>query len=327
MSSMRRNFSRATLVAFVLGAGFGIVCPAVREFVGHDRSAFVSPASAGVEVDDGDRARIATLEGDLRATLSRHTRAGVVSSSSVTFRDLEGGHAFSIDGDAQFAPASLLKLPFAIAVFVMDEEAPGFLQHELRYARDEVVEYDVPAQSEVAEGGLVHGKHYSVEALLRHVIANSDNLAYYLVLQHLMAQPAGPERFARTLRELGARDPQTLLDEVASTREYSEIFRRLYSASYLSVEASELLLSWLGSAAFDSGIASGVPKKLRVANKFGERFLDDGAKQLHDCGIVYAQSRPYVLCVMTKGTDFGALRGVIADVSRQVHTTVQSLDR
>jgi hypothetical protein len=80
----------------------------------------------------------------------------------------------------------------------------------------------------------------------------------------------------------------------------------------------------MSKSSFRSGIVAGVPDGTVVANKFGERFLDTPGTdtpdmfELHDCGIVYAPASSYILCVMTKGTDFKKLSKVISDVSRDV---------
>jgi beta-lactamase class A len=324
---MARQFSRVAAGAFALGVLSAVAWLEWRDSTVCASTHFVNEAAACGQLDASQQARFAVLEGELRTLLAQRRREGKLEAASVTLRALSGEPGFSIEGDAQFAPASLLKLPFAFVAFVMDEDEPGFLQHELAYTREGVVDYAIPAQSEVAQTGLVQGKRYTVEVLLQHVLAESDNLSYFLILQHLMAQPTGPAHFTRTLRELGVRDPDNSESAVASTREYASLFRHLYLASYLSVEASEQLLSWLGNAAFDTGIASGVPKGVAITNKFGERFSDDGSRQLHDCGIVYHETRPYVLCVLTRGTDFDALRGTLAEVSRRVYAAFDAEGR
>jgi beta-lactamase class A len=69
---------------------------------------------------------------------------------------------------------------------------------------------------------------------------------------------------------------------------------------------------------------AGVPAGISVANKFGERELADGTRQLHDCGIVYHPERPYVLCVMTKGASFEQLSRTVADVSQLVYREIDT---
>jgi hypothetical protein len=48
-----------------------------------------------------------------------------------------------------------------------------------------------------------------------------------------------------------------------------------------------------------------------------------GERQLHDCGIVYAPGKPYLICIMTRGSDFKRLSPVIAQISKQVYTTMR----
>jgi hypothetical protein len=62
-----------------------------------------------------------------------------------------------------------------------------------------------------------------------------------------------------------------------------------------------------------------------VAHKFGERESRDlqgnTSYQLHDCGVVYYPKRPFLLCVMTKGTDSDVLTKVIQDISQSIYTS------
>jgi hypothetical protein len=52
----------------------------------------------------------------------------------------------------------------------------------------------------------------------------------------------------------------------------------------------------------------------------GERELQNGIRQLHDCGIVYLESHPYLLCIMTRGYDFEKLSKIISMISSQVYS-------
>ena len=96
----------------------------------------------------------------------------------------------------------------------------------------------------------------------------------------------------------------------------------MFNASYLSRESSERGLAYLAHSDFQNGLVAGVPQGITVAHKFGERVSANGAKQLHDCGIVYYPTRPYLLCVMTRGDDFSKLTEVIQSVSRIVYQSV-----
>ena len=81
----------------------------------------------------------------------------------------------------------------------------------------------------------------------------------------------------------------------------------------------------LSKTSFNKGMVAGLPKGVSISHKFGERgFSDSNIKQLHECGIVYMAGSPYLVCVMTRGTDFDQLSSVIADISgiiyKEVHT-------
>jgi len=61
-----------------------------------------------------------------------------------------------------------------------------------------------------------------------------------------------------------------------------------------------------------------------VSHKFGEGGVMGGERQLQDCGIVYYPGRPYLLCVMAKGTKLENLEKFIKAVSRLVYYSVDT---
>ena len=109
-----------------------------------------------------------------------------------------------------------------------------------------------------------------------------------------------------------------------TVKTYASFFRILYNGTYLTQRDSEHLLSLLSQSSFTQGLIAGLPTDMVVAHKFGEASLPDGTHQLHDCGIVYKPNQPYLICVMTKGTNFNTLAGVISHISKTVYKTIQS---
>jgi beta-lactamase class A len=86
---------------------------------------------------------------------------------------------------------------------------------------------------------------------------------------------------------------------------------------------SSKALELLTKTVYDKGLRAGVPEDIKIAKKFGERtYWDRDAFQLHDCGIIYHPSKPYILCVMTKGDSFSQLEKIIQDISSLVYQTV-----
>jgi len=108
-------------------------------------------------------------------------------------------------------------------------------------------------------------------------------------------------------------------DDFITVKGYASLFRILFNASYLSRDNSEKALKMLSGVEFKKGIVAGVPPEIVVSHKYGERQLCD-ISQLHDCGIVYYPNHPYLLCIMTRGSDYNKLASVIKDISKTIYT-------
>jgi beta-lactamase class A len=135
---------------------------------------------------------------------------------------------------------------------------------------------------------------------------------------HVLAQYEGDERMAVVFDSLGITVPKRGSLYRIDVKTFGAFFRVLYNASYLGLDDSEELLTTLTQTTFRDGIVAGLPQSVRVAHKYGTRVLDDGSRQLHDCGIVYTES-PYILCVMTQGTSVNGLEHFIAHISRLIY--------
>jgi hypothetical protein len=174
---------------------------------------------------------------------------------------------------------------------------------------------------------LVVGRSYTVNELLERMIVYSDNDAVPLLLQTI-----DQKIFDEVFTDLGITIPgnasETLTDYM-TVKTYANFFRVLNNASYLNRQTSEKALELLSRSDFASGIRAGVPVGTMVAQKFGERVFDvnplshKSQKELHDCGIVYFPQHPYLLCVMTKGTDFSKLEESIKTISQAVYASIQ----
>lgn len=324
MNPARRSIAIALLVGVVLGAGTSGLYHRVQ--CGDYR--LINPDFACGERQAIRKEPYLAFTNDLRAWIEKQRQAGGVSKIAVYFRDLRSGPLFGIDENEGFVPASLLKLPIVLTFMDAAGDLPDLLSTQVRYSRDGVTHFEMPRQIEASATGMSDGQTCTIEDLLRHTIVHSDNLSYYLLLEHMNhVVPDGGARIARTFQELGIVDPRTFADEVVTVRGYASLLRMLYNVSYLDIEGSEKVLSWLASSTFTTGIGAGVPEGVVVANKFGERELGADVRQLHDCGIVYFPDNPYLLCVMTRGSDWKRLHEAIAGVSRLVWDEVNARRR
>jgi beta-lactamase class A len=277
------------------------------------------------------------LRHDLEAFIAQRRAVGV-ENVSVYFRDLHHGPVMGINELADFAPASLLKLPIAMMYLSKEDSDNGFLARQpvLRYSSSmpgsAVERREHPSVLNLNQHfapleEIIEGSTYSIEDLLFRMLAYSDNRAAALLVEHANAV-FGVEDFIHTFHELGIIELEDRGDEFVTVRSYSSLFRLLYNSSYLSYDLSEKVLAWLSQASFKVGLVAGVPEGILIAHKFGERGTNNGqVLQLHDCGIVYYPGNPYLLCVMSKGDDMKELAGVIQTVSRMVYESVDARRR
>ena len=261
----------------------------------------------------------AALQGRIEALLTAEVAAGHLAEAGVYFRDLEDGPVFGVNETADFAPASLLKLPLALVYLTQAERRPEILKQELSVAKPQW-SFTQTFESKVS---IDPKEPHKVKELLMHMLAHSDNDSYGVLLTHLH-ETGQKELITATFLELGFINPNDINDAVLSVRRYGGIFRALYNASYVSPALSEMTLAWRAQSNFTEGLRGGVPEEVAIAHKFGGRFTEDGKKQLHDCGIVYYPANPYLICIMSKGDDFGELATVITRISAEVYREVDS---
>lgn len=244
-----------------------------------------------------------------------------VSAVSVYFRDLNNGPWFGLDEGTSFSPASLLKLPLAIAYYKLAESSQGYLQKKILYDGPKASWPDV-TQTIAPKESLVVGQEYTYEELIRRMLSYSDNIAYYLLYSNI---PFSDLESVYNDFEIKLNGPGVVDDSIVTVQNYSSFFRILYNASYISKEGSEKILSYLIGSDYQEGLVAGVPQGVEVAHKFGEREVKGApVKQIHDCGIIYHPDHPYLLCVMTKGDDVTMQSKVIAEISSLVYKEVDS---
>lgn len=228
------------------------------------------------------------------------------------FRDLNNGPWVGVNEDAVFDPASLLKVPLMMTFLKLSEDNPQILAKEITYSGSTSLEHNVDNKDR-----LVAGNIYTIEDLIGRMIQLSDNQAFEELSKNVDFD------FVRRLhKDIGVTYPTDELPENYMTvRSYASLFRILYNASYLERSTSEKALDVLAHTNFTTGIVAGLPKDITVAHKFGVRDISDSDNrlQLHDCGIVYHPSRPYLICIMTQGKDLDQLVETIKTISELVY--------
>jgi len=216
--------------------------------------------------------------------------------AAVWVEDLRTGWKAGDGVDVPFPAASLVKLAILAAYLQASEEGTV-----------DLAEWVVLRQQDKVGGSgklkeMPAGSRFTVEELLRHMIAHSDNTATNLLIQRM-----GMDRLNEAFAELGLKGTHLArmmmdfgsrrngLENVTTAWDVADLLRRIYHGQLVSPEASHLSLSFLSQQALRDRIPARLPAGVRVANKTG---LERGV--CHDAGIVWAPQRALLICVLTK---------------------------
>ena len=245
-----------------------------------------------------------------------------LTTASVSFRDIDNSDGFNVNPTTLYDPASLTKIPLAMAYYSLAEQDPTVLSQTIYYSGDP----DLDANEQIESPVQLAPGNFTVEHMIEHMIRYSDNNAEQLLADHLGA--IGQLKVLATLfADLGIK-PNPDDPEYATAQSYSLFLRVLYNATYLDRDHSEKLLQLLAQSDFSKGIEGGVPNGISVAQKFGDVRITDAqgtqvGAELQDCGIVYDPDHPFVLCIMTKGSNIHYLESVISDISQIVYQNIE----
>lgn len=257
------------------------------------------------------------LRGEVAEILSAARAQGLTRAGAYVM-DLEACQSFEIGPEERFHPASMLKLPIAMAWLRRLGTDPAALQQQIKY--DVTTPFD-PHEDANAPEALKPGESYTVEILLKHMLIDSRNNAKWLLGKHLP-----PEQFDAVFRDLGMAPPNMRQDVALRPSDVGKLLEALYNGTSMGPEASELALKWLSVATWHDGLLGLLPPDAVVAHKYGRRALQapglasdiaqrdangqvievparagEPAIQLSDCGILYRPGHPMLACVMTEG--------------------------
>lgn len=271
---------------------------------------FVSPL---LECVGYEAPELKSFKETLEDFMDQSVNQGAITDASIYFRDLNNGLWLAINAEEVFTPASLLKVPLAMSYLKESELHPEVLDQKIVFQPGEIISFK---QNYLPSKVVEPGREYAVRELLERMLIYSDNNAQRALYKMSTGQ------WRRVFDDLGIGLPEGEKDgDFILVKDYARFFRVLYNASYLSKENSNYLLNLLSQSEFKQGLSLGVPKSVSIAHKFGEREFGE-IEQLHDCGVVYAQKSPYVLCIMSRGQDYRELSQFIGKISSLVYEEV-----
>jgi beta-lactamase class A len=244
----------------------------------------------------------------LREQLQKIVKDNGPDSISVYFETLNSGANIQINNDTRFYPASLVKLPSAMAAMKKIEKGEWHLDNRLVLLdQDKDSRFGTLYRQPV-------GTSFSIEELLQALLLQSDDTAHHILMRNLSEDELNDLK-----NNTGLNDLFNEKGEI-SAKEYSRMFRSLYESSYLKRDGSQQILQWLSQTPFNDMLASALPKSVAFAHKIGE---DDINKSYLDSGIVYLPNRPFMLTVMIKQHDQNKANDIMGQISRAAYNYIQ----
>ncbi|MCF7860262.1 class A beta-lactamase-related serine hydrolase [Patescibacteria group bacterium] len=257
------------------------------------------------------------LEIKLKGIIDKNIKNHNIVQASLYLRDLNNGFSLEIYKDEKFTPASLLKVPLMMAYFKLAESDPSILNKKLKIENST----SLLEQNVVPTYHLEIGKEYTVLEIINSMIIYSDNHGVDALLNNI-----DENALDRIYQDLNIKNPKNSSPEnFMSVQEYSSFFRILYNASYLNKEMSDKALRLMSLSQYKQGLRADIPEYITISHKFGERIFDD-IKQLHDCGVIYQNKNPYLLCVMTRGQNFNDMSLAIQELSNTSYKEFQLMN-
>lgn len=279
---------------------------------------FISPL-IDVELPEGYDVRQQPIyfKNEISKIVKQYVDSGLVQEVSVYFRDLSDGPWFGINENYKYTPASMMKVPIMAAWLKRAEKNPSVLQQKYMF---DGKDYHGPPQGFKPARYLQSGNRYTVDELLNYMMVYSDNRALWLLEKNLIP---GEYEYVLECMDVPNEQDSEGRDKV-SIHSYSGFFRILYNATFLNKEMSEKALELMSHADFRRGIASGIPAGIKMSSKFGE-YADSKnptINQLHEFGIVYHPKGPYILGILTKGSNIENSLDFMKAVSKTVYESV-----
>ncbi len=212
---------------------------------------------------------------------------------SVYILNMKDGSSMGINHNVDVEPASLNKLPLAMAVMKKVDNGELNLNDMLEIKPDDRdSNQGILFKSEISE--------LSIKDLLRYLLSESDNTAAHVLSREVSMSDI--EAVSNYLDFYGTDDNYTTLNipYTITAKSTSRLFMSLYLSTFLEADSSEYILNLLSNSTFDINTYANLPKEIVIAQKYGNYIDNNGHKSFHDCGIIYSGDKRFFYCVMTQ---------------------------
>ncbi len=228
---------------------------------------------------------------------------------AVFFEYLPTGVTIGINEKNVFPPASLVKVPLAMA-FYNGVEDRGINENKIITIQNKDLDNKFGTLWEKGPGYKI-----SLKDVVKIMLQESDNTAY-----NIMANNIEDRDFADIYNGLDLE-----YDEkgkfIITAKGYSSILASLYFSAILNYAHSNMLLDYLAHTNFNDQLVAGIPKNIKVSHKIG---ANDALGIYQDCGIVYLPKRPYILCMISSSSHEEATQRMV-NTSKMVYDYISSV--
>jgi beta-lactamase class A len=250
---------------------------------------------------------LSVVKDQLTQYIDDEKKKGNAADISVYLRKPSTLSWFEINGSQMYMPSSIMKISIMVYYLLEARIHPEVMQQKIYFGQHNE---DLNRQN-ILSDQLRPNRDYTIYELLQALMAHSDNDA-----SSLLAKNMDEKVYKELFSDLNLPEPDIFhSDYTMNVVQCSKFFRLLFNSNYLGRDMSEMGLELMTHCDFKDGIMKGVDSTVTVAHKFGERS-GNGFKELHEGGIIYVDNHPYILCVMTRGTDYDKLSDIIGNISR-----------
>ncbi len=228
--------------------------------------------------------------------------------TSLYFEYINTGANISLNSDIRILPASLIKVPLAMAVMKKIERGDWELYNELIMTKED----------RDAGWGDVYMKYpmgspISIQNLIEEMLLTSDNTAYRILYRNLSL-----DEVRDVFISLGLDD---FFDQEwkITAKEYTRLIRSLYTANYLTPEHSQFILDILSRTEYDDYLWQGIPDTALFVHKIWE---NESKTVILDAGLVYIGNRVYLISMAMDYEQEWFTREKALDIFKQVSTLV-----
>jgi len=203
----------------------------------------------------------------------------------------------SINPDEPFPSASLIKLPIMAAVY--SAAAKGKLNLNSIYT---LKNSDKTGGSGKLKS-MPKGKEFTLRQLIQLMVSDSDNTAANILIKKIGFQYLNRffkkeglknTKINRYVLDLSSRKKG--IENYTSAKDSAFILEKIYRGRMINKKSSEEMMSCLLKQKVKDRICRYLPKNVKTAHKTG---TIKGI--VHDCGIVFIDKNPLLICCLTEG--------------------------